>query len=101
MWKLPKGDDFLPGVSIQELRRLYKVEKKAKPKMPVVKGRWKKMAIEPSPIIKLRRRSASAILPSTSATASGASGYFSFFMAYPSMPKIKTHQTSNMKFRMA
>jgi hypothetical protein len=33
LWKLPKGDDFLPGVSIQELRRLYRVEKRAKPKL--------------------------------------------------------------------
>jgi len=33
LWKLPKGDDFLPGVSIQELRRLYGMEKKAKPKL--------------------------------------------------------------------
>lgn len=33
MWNLPKGDDFLPGVSIQELRGLYKAEKKAKPKL--------------------------------------------------------------------
>ena len=33
LWKLPKGDDFLPGVSIQELRRLYKKEQKAKPKL--------------------------------------------------------------------
>lgn len=33
MWNLPKGDDFLPGVDIQELRRLYTAEKKAKPKL--------------------------------------------------------------------
>jgi transposase len=33
LWKLPKGDDFLPDVSIQELRRLYKKEQKAKPKL--------------------------------------------------------------------
>ena len=33
VWNLPKGDDFLPGVSIQELRGLYKAEKKAKPKL--------------------------------------------------------------------
>ena len=33
MWNLPKGEDFLPRVSIQELRRLYKEEQKAKPKL--------------------------------------------------------------------
>ncbi len=33
MWNLPKGDDFLPGISIQELRGLYRKEQKAKPKM--------------------------------------------------------------------
>ena len=33
MWNLPKGEDFLPGVNIQELRRLYRAEKKAKPKL--------------------------------------------------------------------
>ncbi|MGC9308086.1 MAG: IS630 family transposase [Thermoplasmatota archaeon] len=33
VWKLPKGDDFLPGVSIQELQKRYQAEKKAKPKV--------------------------------------------------------------------
>jgi len=33
MWNLPKGDDFLPDVSIQKLRKLYKKEQKAKPKL--------------------------------------------------------------------
>lgn len=33
MWNLPNGDDYLPGVSIRELRKLYKAEKKAKPKL--------------------------------------------------------------------
>lgn len=31
MWNLPKGEDFLPGLSIQELQRLCRSEKKAKP----------------------------------------------------------------------
>ena len=33
LWNLPKGNDFLPGVGIRELRKLYRVEKKAKPKL--------------------------------------------------------------------
>ena len=33
LWKLPKGEDFLPDVSIQELQRVYSMEKKAKPKL--------------------------------------------------------------------
>lgn len=33
LWNLPKGIDFLPSVSIQELRKLYRMEKKAKPKL--------------------------------------------------------------------
>ena len=33
MWTLPKGDSFLPKVSLQQLRRLYAAEQKAKPKM--------------------------------------------------------------------
>ena len=36
MWKLPKGDDFLPGVSTQELRRMFKTEQNAKPKVRVL-----------------------------------------------------------------
>lgn len=31
-WNLGKGDGFLPGVSLAELKNLYKKEKKAKPK---------------------------------------------------------------------
>lgn len=33
MWNLPKGDYFLPSVSLSELQRLYRKEQKAKPKM--------------------------------------------------------------------
>lgn len=33
MWKLPKGIQFLPNVSMYWLQRLYKQETKAKPKM--------------------------------------------------------------------
>ena len=33
VWKLPKGDDFLPDISIEDLQRLYEREKKAKPKL--------------------------------------------------------------------
>ena len=36
MWSLPKGVDFLPGVSIRKLRRLYREEQKAKPKLRVL-----------------------------------------------------------------
>lgn len=36
MWNLPKGDDFLPGVGIAELRRMYREEWKAKPKVRVL-----------------------------------------------------------------
>jgi transposase len=32
VWSLSKGDDFLPGVSLDELRRRIAVEKKAKPR---------------------------------------------------------------------
>lgn len=45
VWNLPKGDDFLPDVSIQKLRGLYRKEKKAKPKLRLLcaihrKERW-------------------------------------------------------------
>jgi len=33
VWNLPKGDDFLPGIEIQQLRRMYSEEQKAKPKV--------------------------------------------------------------------
>ena len=33
IWNLPKGEDFLPKVSIDELQRLYREETKAKPKL--------------------------------------------------------------------
>ena len=33
MWTLPKGESFLPDVSLRRLQRLYAVEKKAKPKL--------------------------------------------------------------------
>ncbi|PKK85399.1 MAG: hypothetical protein CVT48_05535 [Thermoplasmata archaeon HGW-Thermoplasmata-1] len=33
VWNLPKGNDFLPDVSIRELRRLYGEEQKTKPKL--------------------------------------------------------------------
>lgn len=36
MWNLPKGEDFLSGVSIQELRRIYRGEQKAKPNVRVL-----------------------------------------------------------------
>jgi transposase len=33
MWTLPKGDSFLPKISLKKLRRRYTAEKKAKPKL--------------------------------------------------------------------
>ena len=36
MWNLPKGNDFLPGFSIEELRRMYVDERKGKPKMRIL-----------------------------------------------------------------
>ena len=33
MWTLARGDEFLPGVSLRKLKGLYRVEKKAKPKL--------------------------------------------------------------------
>src|SRR3989338_7255680 len=33
MWTLPKGDSFLPKVSLRQLQRLYASEQKAKPKL--------------------------------------------------------------------
>lgn len=33
IWNLPKGEDFLPRVDIEELRKLYHKEKEAKPKL--------------------------------------------------------------------
>ena len=33
MWTLPKGESFLPDVSLRQLQRLYAAEKKAKPKL--------------------------------------------------------------------
>ena len=33
MWNLPKGESFLPNVSLKQLQRLYAAEKKAKPKL--------------------------------------------------------------------
>ena len=33
MWTLPKGDSFLPNVSLNQLRRLYAAEQAAKPKL--------------------------------------------------------------------
>jgi len=31
-WKLEKGNNFLPGLTLEDLERLYSIEKKAKPK---------------------------------------------------------------------
>lgn len=36
MWNLPRGDEFLPEVSLRELRRIYGTEQKAKPKVRVL-----------------------------------------------------------------
>lgn len=36
MWNLPKGEDFLPGVSIEDLREVYRREQKARPKLRVL-----------------------------------------------------------------
>lgn len=36
MWNLPKGEDFLPEVGIEDLRRIYHEEQKAKPKVRVL-----------------------------------------------------------------
>lgn len=36
MWNLPKGDEFLPEVSLHELRWIYQEEQKAKPKVRVL-----------------------------------------------------------------
>lgn len=33
MWKLPKGEEFLPKIDIQILRELYQTEQKTKPKL--------------------------------------------------------------------
>ena len=33
MWNLPKGEEFLPNVSLQQLERLYAAENRAKPKI--------------------------------------------------------------------
>lgn len=33
MWDLPKGKDFLPGMELEDLRLMYRLEKKAKPKL--------------------------------------------------------------------
>jgi transposase len=33
MWKLPKGEDFLPNTTLQQLEDLYASENKAKPKI--------------------------------------------------------------------
>lgn len=33
MWTLPRGDSFLPKVSLRQLQRLYVAENKAKPKL--------------------------------------------------------------------
>jgi len=33
MWNLPKGEDFLPGIDIRDLRSRFREEKKAKPKV--------------------------------------------------------------------
>ena len=33
MWTLPKGESFLPDVSLRQLQRLYAAEMKAKPKL--------------------------------------------------------------------
>jgi transposase len=33
MWNLPKSEEFLPNVSLQELERLYAAENRAKPKI--------------------------------------------------------------------
>jgi transposase len=33
MWNLPKGEDFLPNTTLQELEKLYATEKRAKPKI--------------------------------------------------------------------
>jgi transposase len=33
MWKLPKGEDFLPNTTLQQLETFYAAEKRAKPKI--------------------------------------------------------------------
>lgn len=33
MWNLPKGKDFLPSIEIEDLQQMYRIEKKAKPKL--------------------------------------------------------------------
>lgn len=33
MWKLPKGEDFLPNTTLQQLEKLYAADTKAKPKI--------------------------------------------------------------------
>jgi transposase len=33
MWKLPRGEGFLPNATLQQLEKLYSVENRAKPKM--------------------------------------------------------------------
>lgn len=36
VWKLPKGENFLPEASVDHLRRIYREEQKARPKVRVL-----------------------------------------------------------------
>jgi transposase len=65
MWDLPKGDFFLPKVSLEELEYLYSAENKAKPKIRLLCAIHRKNESsidEIAQITNLKRRTVHAIL---------------------------------------
>jgi transposase len=65
MWDLPKGDLFLPKVSLEELEYLYSTENKAKPKIRLLCAIHRKNESsidEIAQITNLKRRTVHAIL---------------------------------------
>ena len=65
MWDLPKGEDFLPRVNLDELEKLYFAENKAKPKIRLLCAIHRKRGEsidEIADITNLKRRTVHAIL---------------------------------------
>ncbi len=65
MWDLPKGNLFLPKVSLEELEYLYSAENKAKPKILLLCAIHRKNESsidEIAQITNLKRRTAHALL---------------------------------------
>jgi transposase len=65
VWNLPKGEEFLPGTSLKELRKLYREETKAKPKLRLLCAIHRKEGKSLDDIVdmtNMKRRTVHAIL---------------------------------------